>query len=605
VTAPSCLAALLEQRAHERPGAAAIRHKRLGIWHELSWSEYATAVLEVALGLDSSGVRAGDRVAIFADNSPSWLFTDLAAQAIGAWSTGIYAGIDLDHLVACLERAEPTTIVCGDQEQVDALNAVADRLGRKADRLVVLDAKGLHTPEYAGLPLETFDDLRARGRDHPGGRERLAELVAARRPDEVVSVGFSSGTTGPPVGALHTHGSQLAMARLVAERLGFRARDRSFSLLPLAHVAARVHDGYAPLVAGSSVHFAEAYDTVQSDLVEIAPTMLLGTPRLLERVKGDVDTRIERAGRVKRGAYRVAVRMMTRSTNARLAGRRGPGVGAALARALVGRFVVAQAGLGALRYGGVSGSFVAPDLIAWFWALGVPMREQYGQVETGGIVTTQRSLADADTAGPPLDPEIEVRVDDGELLVRSPGLLAGLLGEPAPLEDGWFRTGDLGRVDDEGRIVPVGRRASVLVSATGEEISPAEIESSLKASPYVASAMAVAADRPFVTAVVELHRESVAEWARRRGIPVTTYASLVESEAVARLIDEAVAIANRDLPEASRVRAVRILPRPLDRELTPTGKIRRTVVEAEHAELIETMYAGAAVGSAPGALERR
>ena len=599
---PTCLAALLEEQAGRRPRGVAMRQKRLGIWHEITWSEYATGVAEVALGLDASGVAAGDHVAVFADNSPSWLYADLGIQALGARSVGIYAGIDLDHLVSCLERSAPQTIVCGDQEQVDALLEVAERLTRPLERVVVLDTKGLHTPEYAQLPLETFDELCERGRGHDGGRSRYAELLAARRPDDIATVAFTSGTTGPPRGALHSHAGLIAMARLVAAQLELRPRDRSFSLLPLAHLSARLYDVNAPLVAGSSVHFAEAHDTTQADLAEIAPTVLLGTPRLLERVKGDVDLRIDRAGWFKRTAYRAALRAMTRSTRARLAGRRGAGLGAALGRLLVGRFVVAKAGLGGLRYTGVTGSFVAPELVAWFWALGLPVREQYGQVETGGVVSTQRGLEDAGTAGRPLDGAIEARVDDGELLVRSPGLLVGTLEDDVPaLEDGWYRTGDLGRLDDEGRIVPVGRRAAVLLSASGEEISPAGIESRLKASPYVSSAMAVAADRPYVTAVVELHQESVAEWARRHGVHVTTYTSLVTSDAVADLIDEAVAEANAELPEGSRIRAVRILPRPLDRELTPTGKIRRAVVEAEHAELIEAMYAGSGETVSTGA----
>ena len=599
---PTCLAALVEQQAARRPSAVAIRQKRLGIWHEVSWADYAAGVADVALGLEAASVGAGDRVAIFADNSPSWLYADLGVQALEAWTVGIYAGIDLDHLVACLERSEARTIVCGDQEQVDALVEVADRLAYQPERLVVLDVKGLHTPEYADLPLETFDELRARGRGHAGGSGRYAELLAARRPEDVATVAFTSGTTGPPHGALHSHAGQLAMARLVAAHLDMRPHDRSFSLLPLAHVAARLHDVYAPLVVGSSVHYAEAHDTTQVDLAEIEPTVLLGTPRLLERVKGDVDLRIERAGWFRRSAYRAALRAMTRSTQARLSGRRRPGLAAAVARALVGRFVVAKAGLRDLRYGGISGSFVAPELLTWFLAHGLPMREQYGQVETGGIVSSQRGIADFGTAGPPLDPAIEVKVSDGELLVRSPGLLVGTLGDDAPsLEDGWYRTGDYGRLDDLGRIVPVGRRAHVLLSASGDEISPAGIESRLKASPYVASAMAVAHDRPYVTAVVELHQESVAEWARRHGVPVTTYGSLVGSDAVVGLIGEAVAEANRELAEGSRIRAFRILPRPLERELTPTGKIRRAVVEAEHAQLIEAMYAASGETVSTGA----
>lgn len=587
---PACFAALLEERAGERPTAVAIRQKRLGLWRETTWADYATAVREVALGLDASGVRTGDRVAVFADNDPSWLYADLAIQTLGASSAGIYAGLDPEEVGACLDAAEARIVICGDQEQIDALRQTGGRRAVPVERMIVLDTTGLHTEEYADAPLETFAELRALGRAHEGGAARYAELLAARHPEEVASVAFTSGTTGLPAGALLTHGGQLALARLVCTRLGLRARDRSFSLLPLAHAGARLFDAYAPLVAGSSVHFAESHDTVPADLAATSPTILLGSPRLLERIRGDVEVRVERAGWFKRAAYRRALRTMTASTRRRLAGRRDSGLGPALARALVGRFVVRQIGFADLRYAGISGSFVAPELSTWFWALGIPIREQYGQVETGGIVSTQRGPGDVGTAGPPLDPSIEVALDAGELLVRSPGLLAGTLGEPLALEDGWYRTGDLARLDEQGRIVPVGRRAHVLRTSSGDEISPAEIESTLKVSPYISSAMVVAANRPFVTAVVELQQESVADWARRQGVPVTTYASLVASDAVEGLIAQAVADANRELGERSTIRAFRILPRPLERELTPTGKLRRAVVEAEHAAVIDSMY---------------
>lgn len=592
MTQHASLAAVLEERARQRPTAVAIREKRFGLWRETTWAEYAAAVREVALGLDEAGVAAGDRVAIFADNDPGWLYADLAIQALGAASVGIYAGQDPEEVGACLDAAEARIVLCGDQEQVDALRQTTGTRAVVVERVVVSDTTGLHTEEYADAPLETLAELRERGRQRDGGAARYAELLAARRPDEVATVAFTSGTTGLPSGVLLSHGGQLALARMVCDRLGLRARDRSFSLLPLAHAGARLFDAYAPLVAGSSVHFAESHDTTPADLAATSPTILLGSPRLLERIKGDVEVRIERAGRFKRAAYRWALRTMTASTKRRLSGERDSGLGAILGRAVVGRFVVRQAGLADLRYGGIAGSFVASELSTWFWALGVPIREQYGQVETGGVVSSQRGLADAGTAGPPLDPAIEIRLDDGELLVRSPGLLVGRLGEPLALEDGWYRTGDLAQLDDEGRIVPVGRRAHVLRTAAGDEISPAEIESTLKVSPYIASAMVVAAGRPFVTAVVELQQESVSDWARRQGIPVTTYASLVTSVAVGELIGRAVDDANRELGAASTIRAFRILPRPLERELTPTGKIRRSVVEAEHAAVIESMYEG-------------
>ena len=208
-------------------------------------------------------------------------------------------------------------------------------------------------------------------------------------------------------------------------------------------------------------------------------------------------------------------------------------VGSWLGRRLIAGAVKRQAGLADVRYAGIGGSFVAPDSLRWFWALGIPVREQYGQVETGGIVTTQGGERDLGTAGPPIDPAVEVRLDGEQLLVRGPGTAIGTLdGSAVTGEDGWFATGDLARIDDEGRVVPIGRQAHVLTTASGQVISPAEIESALKASPYIRSAVVVAADRPFVGALVELNDEAAGDWARQRGISVSTYVALAANEQV-------------------------------------------------------------------------
>jgi long-chain acyl-CoA synthetase len=258
----------------------------------------------------------------------------------------------------------------------------------------------------------------------------------------------------------------------------------------------------------------------------------------------------------------------------------------------VAGFVKRQAGLGRVRYAGIGGSFVAPDSLRWFWALGVPVREQYGQVETGGIVTTQRRESDLGTAGAPVAPAVELRLDGEELLVRGPGVAVGALdGSPVVADDGWYHTGDLARLDSAGHVVPIGRRAHVLTTASGHEISPAEIESALKASPYVGSAMVVAAGRPFVAAVIELNQDAVADWARRVGVQVSTYAALATNDQVFQLLDHEIRAASDRLPTEHQILAFRILPQPLRDELTPTGKIRRAVVESRYAELIDEMYA--------------
>jgi long-chain acyl-CoA synthetase len=586
------LPGLLEERAATRPGDVAIRQKRLGIWREVTWAAYAEQVRSVALALDELGVGAGDRVALFADNTPRWLYVDLGVQALGAASVGVYAALDTAEAAAAIARSGARIVFCGDQEQVDRLLEYREHVPG-VERMVVFDVKGLHTPEYADAPLQPFDELTERGRALLAERpSRFGELLAARGPDEVATVAITSGTTGPARGLLLGQGGEVALARLVASSISLGPRDSGYSLLPLAHATARLFDAYAPLVAGSSLSFAESLDTVPGDLVEAAPTVLTATPRLLERVRGDIELRIGHAGTIKRGAYRWAMSRLAKSADARIEGRRGGAVGAWLARRLVAGSVKRQAGLHRVRYAGIGGSFVAPDSLRWFWALGVPFREQYGQVETGGIVTTQRGERDLGTAGTPLDPAIEARVEGDALLVRGPGLAVGRLdGSPVTRDDGWYDTGDLATIDPAGRIVPIGRRAHVLRTASGDEVSPAEIESTLKASPYVRSAMVVAADRPFVAGVLELHEEAVADWARRRGISLSTYAGLAADEQVFELVEEEVRAANDRLPAEHRVLAFRILAQPLRDELTPTGKIRRVVVEARNAELIDEMYA--------------
>ena len=260
------------------------------------------------------------------------------------------------------------------------------------------------------------------------------------------------------------------------------------------------------------------------------------------------------AGRFKRGSYHWAMGRLTRAADARVAGRRGASLGAWLGRHLVAGAVKRQAGLGRVRYAGIGGSFVANDSLRWFWALGVPVREQYGQVETGGIVTTQRGESDLGTAGLPIDPSIGLRLEGEEIQVRGPGLAVGTLdGSGVTDAEGWFATGDLARIDADGRVVPVGRQAHVLTTASGQVISPAEIESALKASPYVRSAMIVAADRPFVGALVELDEEAAGDWARQRGISVSTYVALAANEQVYELVAEEVTGRKRRAPDrASR-----------------------------------------------------
>jgi long-chain acyl-CoA synthetase len=595
------LPALLEAQAARRPQGIAVRVKRLGIWREVTWRAYADVVRETALALDELGIGAGDRVAILAANDPRWLVADLGIQTVRATSVGLQPVQEADELVDNLVAAAPRVIVCGDQEQLDSVLAVRERVPAP-QRLVVFDMKGLHTADYHGEPVVAFEQFRAAGRArHEQLPSRHSELLAAVRPDDASVVSFTSGTTGPARGVLLSQRGQVATARLLANRIGATEHDRGFSLLPLGHATARAFDIVVPLVAGSSINFAESAETIEGDLAELSPTVFFATPKVFERIRANVEIRAGRAAHLKRGAFRFGMRRLSAALAARRR-RGGAPFSRILGHALIGRWVLGKAGLMQVRYAGVGGAAVAPDLLDWFWKLGVPVYEHYGQVETGGIAFAQRGIEDAGTAGTPLASEIETRVGpDGELFLRSPGLLVGRLeaAGDAGLADGWYATGDLVRIDGQGRLIPRGRRSEMLTIASGEVISAAEVATALERSPYISAAVVIAEGRPFVTALIELHQEAVGEWAKQRQKAVTTYAALAADDDVHGLIAEQVAAANVQLREAARVQAFAVTSRPLDDELTATGKIQRTAVLERYAALIDELYP-APVASAVG-----
>ena len=600
------LPGLLRQQAQLRPDAVAMRKKDLGIWREITWAEYAEGVRSVALALQDAGLGFGDRAAIIADNDPEWLFADLGVQAIGGFSVGVYPTNVTDEVAHLISHSGPRIAFCGDQEQVDKVLDARESLPT-LERIVVFDMRGLHT--YDEPMLESFAGFLARGRAiHEREPGRYDALLDERRPDDVAVVGYTSGTTGKPKGAMLNHRSQITMAGIISDFIELDERGRDFCHFPLVHPAARVIDAYCPLLTGSSINFAESVDTTFDDLVEIAPTLLVGTPRVFERLKADVEIRIERAAWLKRVAYHSSMRALRWALAAQLESRTRPWHVAArlYGRFAAGRWVLDKLGLYRLRYVSCGGASVAPELLTYFWALGAPVFETYGQSETSGFAFAQRDYADMGTAGRPLR-GVEGRIDEesGELLVRSPGVFMGYLNDSeateAALGGGWYRTGDIARFDEQGRLVVLDRQKHVLHTSEGHELSPSEIENKLKLSPYVSDAMAIAEGRPYVTALVEIELNTVSDWAQRRNVPYTTLRSLTERPEVVALIEGQVREANLFLPPEKQMRSFRLLPRQLDAEddeLTPTRKIKRPVVERRFGELIEEMYSSDAVTAA-------
>jgi long-chain acyl-CoA synthetase len=605
------LPGLLYDQAAQRPNVVALRLKDLGVWQQTTWAEYLDHVRAVALALDELGLGGGDRAGIVADNEPAWLFTDLGIQSTGAMSVAAYPTQVAEEVAYILNHSGVRVVFCGDQEQVDKVLEKRSAIP-SLEKIVVFDMRGV--TEYADPMIEGFADFERRGAELAASRpERYTELLGARTPDEIAFVGYTSGTTGKPKGALLRHRNQVHMAGVMVDWAKLTPKDRDFCHFPLCHPAVRVTDAYTALVAGSSVNFPESPETVTRNLVEISPTFMQGTPRVYELMKADTEIRAERAAWVKRTTYRWGTGALQRVLERRLAGKRRftDPVVRFVAHWLVGRWILDRLGLLRLRRGTCGGASVSPELIKFFWSLGAPVYETYGQSEASGVAFSQRTYDDLGTAGWPLE-GVEAKInDDAELLMRGEGIFAGYLNEPekteAAFDDGWYRTGDVARFDEDGRLVILDREKHVIRMEDGRELSPSEIENKLKLSPYVCDAMVVGGSgRDKLGALIQIEFETVADWAQSRNLAYTTFRSLTENQAVIDLMDNELDKSNALLPEDRRVRDFRLLPRELDPdddEVTPTRKIKREVVAQRFADLIDSMYPGEAKGEASAEVE--
>lgn len=592
------LPGLVYQQSRERPRDVALRKKDFGIWQSTTWQQYFEAIRDVGLAMHSMGIRAGDRIGIIAENEPAWLFADLGAQGIGAISVAGYPTQVASEVTYIMEHASCRVILCGDQEQVDKIRDNRDSLP-DLEKIVVFDMKGV--TEYRDPQIMSFAEFREIGARLAQAEPQLfLDLLGTINADNVAFVGYTSGTTGKPKGALLRHKDQIAMAGAMVKWSGLGPKDRNLCHFPLCHPAVRVTDAYTALVSGNSVNFTESPETVTTDIVELEPTFILGTPRVYEVMKADVEVRINRAAWVKRKAYGWARNTLDRVLERRLAGRRrlyDPALRLA-AYWLVGRWVLDQLGLTQIRYASCGGASVSPELLKFFWSFGVPIFETYGQSETSGIAFSQKGLEDLGTAGWAM-PGLEARIaDDGELLLRGDGIFSGYLNDPektaeAIRPDGWYRTGDIAHYDDKGRLVITDRQKHVMATSTTSDLSPSEIENKLRLSPYISDAMVVGEGRPYITALIQIEYETVAEWAQRKNLAFTTFRSLTENRAVQELIDGETRKINVFLPPEKQVKDHRLLPRELDPdedEITPTRKLKRNVIVKRFTDLIEDMY---------------
>jgi long-chain acyl-CoA synthetase len=592
---------LLAEHAAGHGDAPAMSWKRDGAWQTLSWREYRERVAEVAMGLAGLGVGKGDFVAIMATNRPEHVLADQGAVHAGATPTSFYFTLAPEQVRYVAGHCEAKVAVLEDRDILKRWQDIRDGLPG-LQYLVVLDG----AQDGDGPGVLGWDELVARGRDAlAGDRSAFEELAGRVAPDDIAALLYTSGTTGPPKGVLLSHHNLLYECTALERRSGLEAGGSSVSYLPLAHIAERVLSIYAPLSRRSHVWFCPEPTQAVEYVREARPTLFFGVPRVWEKVRAGIQAKLaaeenERKRKIAQRAVETGLEVVRRT-------QRGEAVpfGLKARHAVLEKLVLAKVrhaiGLDRCTYASSAASPLAVDVAEFFAALGLPLVEVYGMTETSAAATGNRpDKIKIGTVGPAL-PGVEVRLaDDGEVLVRGPVNTPGYFKQPEATSElidseGWLHTGDVGELDGDGYLKIVDRKKELIITSSGKNLSPANIEGLLKEHPLIGQALVYGDDRPYVVALIVLDHELAPGWAARNDLGTDDLAALAAHEQVLGEVRLAVDAANQRLARIEQVKRFEILPvewTAESEELTPTLKLRRRIIHAKYAERIDALYQG-------------
>ncbi|MCK1678880.1 AMP-binding protein [Bradyrhizobium sp. 147] len=597
---------MLRQRAAMHGDARALREKDYGIWNPYSWRHYYETARAIALGLLSLGIKPGDRIAIAGENTPEWFYADLGAQMIGAVSVGIYPTNPWVELQYIVKHSGARVVVTGDQEQTDkVLEAMANNGGLPdLEAIVCTDMKGLR--HYRQSTLMSFEALCQRGlahmREHPDANAALDRMISQGAPDDVCILVYTSGTTGPPKGAMLTHRNLVYAAYTYAEAVGIADKPfEAVSYLPLCHVAERCYGMVMHLVLGGTVSFAESIDTVAINIREIAPTFFVGVPRIYEKLQQGLLFKLGESGKLRQGLTRACLAWGRKLSDRWQAGKESlfDRAGYGLLYLLMFRNLQRHLGFAYSRHRLCAGASISPETLRFFDIIGRPVSQGYGLTESGGVAFVQAmGHHRIGGCGLPL-PQTEWKLDDdGEILLRNPGVFKGYFlddkASTASLETGgWLRTGDIIEVLDNGEIAVVDRKKAIIITAGGKNIAPSEIENALKDSEFVKEAIVVGEAKKYLGAIIQVDYDNVGRWARDRALAYTNYKSLSQLPEVHDLVERIVNETNKRFARVENVRRFAILEKELDHddgELTATQKVRRAMIEKKFARELAIIY---------------
>ncbi|WP_238122355.1 MULTISPECIES: long-chain fatty acid--CoA ligase [unclassified Xanthobacter] len=596
VTVHDTFPKLLRLHAAQHPDDIWLREKDLGIWISHTWRQVAGRVAAITLGLESLGVARGDVVALLGDNRPEWLMGEISAHALGGMSLGIYRDALADEVAYLITYADVAVVFAEDEEQVDKLLALEDRIPT-VRHIVYADPRGIR--KYDDPRLISLKDLEARGTAVAAGEPaRFDALVDAGSGADVAILCTTSGTTSHPKLAMLSAGSLLKHCRAYLDMDPRGPADEYVSVLQMPWIMEQIYAFGQALISRMKVNFVEEQETMMADMREIGPSFVLFAPRVWEQIAADVRSRMMDSSPFKQAMFRLGMTLGLKALN--------EGKHSALADFILFRALRDRLGFSHLKSAATGGAALGPDTFRFFLALGVPMRQLYGQTETLGAYTLHRADdVDFDTVGVPFE-GVEIRIDDpdpnglGEVVTRHSNMFTGYFRnedetEKSFSEGGWMRTGDAGFFNKKGHLVVIDRVRDMAKTAHGDRFSPQYIENKLKFSPYVAEAVVLGDGRDSLAALICIRFSIVSKWAEKNRIAFTTYTDLSAKPEVIALLRKEVEEVNKTLAEKQRIGRFLLLYKELDAddgELTRTRKVRRGVINERYGSIIDAMYAG-------------
>ncbi|MFC1824599.1 AMP-dependent synthetase/ligase [Thermodesulfobacteriota bacterium] len=578
----------------------ALRYKKYGIWQEVSWQEYFETVRMCAFGLISLGLQKDDTINILSEDRPEWLYADLATISISGISVGIYptsASFSCEYIV---NHSGAKIWLVEDEEQLDKALEVKDKLPN-LEKIIIFDTRNVL--KWLNDPMIiSFEEVLKRGEKLINENNLdFNKMIDETECDSVAIMVYTSGTTGPPKGAMISHRNILAGINTLKQVNPMNELDEVLCYLPLCHAAERVFSFFNAIIHGYTVNFAESIDTIEANLMEVSPTMLFCPPRIWEKFHSKISYEIQEVPWFKRVSYFWGINIGKRFSALHLQGRKIPfllRLQHNIAELLLYRKLKDIMGLKKARNILTGAAPISPEILLYFRSINCPIREAYGQTEScaGGTIHFPGRVK-IGTVGQVM-PACELKIaDDGEILIRAESVFCGYYKDPEltkeTIIDGWLYTGDIGELDEDGFLKILDRKKDIIITAGGKNITPQYIENLLKFSPYIEDAVVIGDKHKYLVALIMIDEDNCTKYAQRERIPFSTYADLSQNPNIKELVDKEIKQVNKKLSRVEQVKKFATFNKKLkeeDGEVTPTMKIKRRNIADMYSDVIDSLY---------------